>query len=141
MSDLRTFDEIDPGDAGSVGGKALGLGRMARAGLPVPPGFCVTTAAYRRVRGRPLREDESLAGEVAAAYRRLGGGPVAVRSSAFSASSRAFLAVRLLTRAWSIALSRVRTSTPGGTSIGSCANVVDPAARSRIVASRRASFV
>src|SRR5262249_13020364 len=82
MSDLRTFDDIGPGDAGRVGGKALGLGMMARAGLPVPPGFCVTTAAHRRLRGRPLQEDEALAGGGAAAYRRLGGGPVAVRSSA-----------------------------------------------------------
>ena len=32
-----------------VGGKAGNLGEMIRAGLPVPPGFCVTTEAYRRV--------------------------------------------------------------------------------------------
>src|SRR6266702_7923262 len=31
-----------------VGGKGASLARMARAGLPVPPGFHVTTAAYRR---------------------------------------------------------------------------------------------
>lgn len=31
-----------------VGGKGASLARMAAAGLPVPPGFCVTTAAYRR---------------------------------------------------------------------------------------------
>lgn len=30
-----------------VGGKAANLGELARAGLPVPPGFCLTTAAYR----------------------------------------------------------------------------------------------
>lgn len=30
-----------------VGGKALNLGRMAAAGLPVPSGFCLTTSAYR----------------------------------------------------------------------------------------------
>jgi pyruvate,water dikinase len=29
-----------------VGGKAAGLGELMRAGLPVPDGFCVTTAAY-----------------------------------------------------------------------------------------------
>src|SRR5918997_4163641 len=28
------------------GGKAANLGELTRAGLPVPPGFCVTTAAY-----------------------------------------------------------------------------------------------
>ncbi len=31
-----------------VGGKGASLARMAAAGLPVPPGFHVTTAAYRR---------------------------------------------------------------------------------------------
>lgn len=33
--------------AGRVGGKALGLGALVRAGLPVPAGFSVTTDAYR----------------------------------------------------------------------------------------------
>ncbi|GAA3404599.1 PEP/pyruvate-binding domain-containing protein [Pseudarthrobacter polychromogenes] len=31
----------------TVGGKALNLGRLVTAGFPVPPGFCLTTAAYR----------------------------------------------------------------------------------------------
>jgi rifampicin phosphotransferase len=31
-----------------VGGKAANLGELASAGLPVPPGFCLTTEAYRR---------------------------------------------------------------------------------------------
>jgi phosphoenolpyruvate synthase/pyruvate phosphate dikinase len=31
-----------------VGGKGASLARMAAAGLPVPAGFHVTTAAYRR---------------------------------------------------------------------------------------------
>lgn len=30
-----------------VGGKGASLARMAVAGLPVPPGFHITTAAYR----------------------------------------------------------------------------------------------
>ena len=54
----------------------------------MPPGFAVTTAAYREAlagRGRPVTVGDRLAGEIAAAYRRLGGdgeAPVAVRSSA-----------------------------------------------------------
>src|SRR5436305_4397330 len=32
-----------------VGGKGANLGEMAGAGLPVPPGFCITTAAYAQV--------------------------------------------------------------------------------------------
>ncbi len=32
-----------------VGGKAANLGELIRVGFPVPPGFCVTTEAYRQV--------------------------------------------------------------------------------------------
>lgn len=32
-----------------VGGKAANLGELIRAGFPVPPGFCLTTAAYQHV--------------------------------------------------------------------------------------------
>jgi phosphoenolpyruvate synthase/pyruvate phosphate dikinase len=41
---------LDSADAtlALVGGKGASLARMATAGLPVPPGFHVTTAAYRR---------------------------------------------------------------------------------------------
>lgn len=30
------------------GGKAVVLGRLASSGTPIPPGICVTTAAYDR---------------------------------------------------------------------------------------------
>ena len=44
-----------------VGGKAANLGELIRAGLPVPPGFCVTSAAYELVSGgaglRPILSD------------------------------------------------------------------------------------
>ena len=43
------FDRIDATMLATVGGKAANLGEMARAGLPVPPGVCVTTEAYRMV--------------------------------------------------------------------------------------------
>ena len=39
--------EVRESDAGLVGPKAASLARMIRVGLPVPPGFCVTGAAYR----------------------------------------------------------------------------------------------
>ena len=32
-----------------VGGKAANLGELIRAGFPVPPGLCITTAAYQQV--------------------------------------------------------------------------------------------
>src|SRR4051794_36430157 len=82
MTDLRSFDQIGPNDVDAVGGKGLSLGLMAGAGLPVPPGFCVTTAAFRRTRGRPLADHPDLVGPLLDAYRQLGGGAVAVRSSA-----------------------------------------------------------
>jgi phosphoenolpyruvate synthase/pyruvate phosphate dikinase len=44
---IVTLDRVAAGDLPRVGGKGANLGEMARAGLPVPPGFCVTTAAFR----------------------------------------------------------------------------------------------
>src|SRR5262245_23243236 len=41
-----SFAEIAPGDLPKVGGKGANLGALARAGLSVPPGFCVTTRAF-----------------------------------------------------------------------------------------------
>ncbi|PZG49801.1 pyruvate, water dikinase [Spongiactinospora gelatinilytica] len=63
--------EIDSSMIELVGGKAAGLGEMIRAGERVPAGFCLTAGSG------PLPEEELLR-----AYRGLGGGPVAVRSSA-----------------------------------------------------------
>lgn len=47
MSHVISLDDCDPSVAHRVGGKALGLGALRRAGLRVPPGFAVTTDAYR----------------------------------------------------------------------------------------------
>ena len=98
------FEEITAADVVRVGGKGANLGECARAGLPVPPGFCVSTDAYReatsgltgalaadaargdsaaareRVLSIPL--PESVRSAVEEAYLRLGEPPVAVRSSA-----------------------------------------------------------
>ena len=65
------FDRIDAAMLETVGGKAANLGEMARAGLPVPPGVCVTTEAYRMVAGATLDEihdalENVAAGDVAA---------------------------------------------------------------------------
>jgi len=46
-----------PVDLDTLGGKGLSLARTAAAGLPVPPGFTVTTAAYREfAAGKDLRQ-------------------------------------------------------------------------------------
>src|SRR6516225_7624376 len=42
-----SFGEVDRTRLPDVGGKGANLGELTRAGFPVPPGFCVTTAAYR----------------------------------------------------------------------------------------------
>ncbi|WP_434428109.1 phosphoenolpyruvate synthase [Nannocystis pusilla] len=44
---LVPFSATLPDDLARVGGKGQNLGALTRAGFPVPPGFCVTTAAYR----------------------------------------------------------------------------------------------
>src|SRR3954454_990523 len=41
------FSEVGADSVALVGGKGANLGEMTRAGFPVPPGFCITTAAYR----------------------------------------------------------------------------------------------
>ncbi|QOV91654.1 PEP/pyruvate-binding domain-containing protein [Humisphaera borealis] len=65
-------------DIALVGGKAVNLGVLLRAGFPVPGGFAITTAAFA---GRALPQDAIFAA-IVAAYHVMGGGPVAVRSSA-----------------------------------------------------------
>ena len=118
MTLVRFFDE--PSTLDEVGGKAVNLSRLSRAGFPVPPGFAVTTEAFRTaVHEHGLRDlvNEALAGAdpdnpdsvddasvriraafaaapvttlltepvaqaMLDAYRQMGGGAVAVRSSA-----------------------------------------------------------
>ncbi len=88
-------------DLATAGGKGASLARLARAGLPVPRGFHVTTEAYRAFAsafraeidpGDPQRTADlfarheipaPFAAEITHAYRALGDDvPVAVRSSA-----------------------------------------------------------
>src|SRR3954470_9650990 len=46
---ILPFEAIDRTALPVAGGKAANLGELTRAGLPVPAGFCVTTAAYELV--------------------------------------------------------------------------------------------
>jgi phosphohistidine swiveling domain-containing protein len=46
MTYTAWFDEIGKQDIALVGGKGANLGELSRAGLPVPPGYVVTTRAY-----------------------------------------------------------------------------------------------
>jgi phosphohistidine swiveling domain-containing protein len=82
MPDILLFNEITDRDALRVGGKGLSLGKTASAGLPVPAGFVITTDVYRRLIERGIQSDAEFSRALTDAYRNLGAGPVAVRSSA-----------------------------------------------------------
>ncbi len=45
---VLSFADITAVNLPEVGGKGANLGEMTQAGFPVPPGFCVTTAAFRQ---------------------------------------------------------------------------------------------
>ncbi|UNK45433.1 PEP/pyruvate-binding domain-containing protein [Arthrobacter sulfonylureivorans] len=46
MAYVKHFDDVGEGDLAAVGGKGVGLGGLIRAGVPVPAGFVLSTAAY-----------------------------------------------------------------------------------------------
>ena len=70
MTYTKRFDEIGRDDLSLAGGKGANLGELSRAGLPVPPGFVVTTGAYDDfveaggLRDEILRLASRIAGEV-----------------------------------------------------------------------------
>jgi pyruvate,water dikinase len=91
-------------DVACAGGKGASLAAMTAAGLAVPPGFVVPSWTLERsvdagrvrafLRERRRAEAEALVraaepprAAIAEAYARLGGGPVAVRSSACAEDS------------------------------------------------------
>jgi pyruvate,water dikinase len=45
---IRDFADIGLADRAAAGGKGASLGELTRAGIPVPPGFVVTTMAFER---------------------------------------------------------------------------------------------
>lgn len=83
---VRPLEQVGAGDVALVGGKGANLGELVRAGLAVPGGFVVTTAAHAAAAGGEVPDD--VAAEVARAYAALGSPLVAVRSSATAEDSR-----------------------------------------------------
>ncbi|MGS0688455.1 PEP/pyruvate-binding domain-containing protein [Nakamurella sp. GG22] len=91
-----TLAEVGASDIGVAGGKGANLGELLRAGFRVPDGFVITTAAYSAALQAAPRASspkpapgsqapdvsDALRADITAAYRRLGSGAVAVRSSA-----------------------------------------------------------
>lgn len=45
---ILPFSDIRAKDIPLVGGKGANLGEMSHAGFPIPPGFCLTTAAFQQ---------------------------------------------------------------------------------------------
>lgn len=70
----------DAHDATLVGGKAINLAKLLKAGLPVPNGFVVTTKAFKDSTNGKL--SELLGRELRLAIQEFKGARVAVRSSA-----------------------------------------------------------
>ncbi|MEZ4448113.1 MAG: rifamycin-inactivating phosphotransferase [Nannocystaceae bacterium] len=59
--DVLDLEEIDATQVAEVGGKGANLGALARIdGVRVPPGFCVTTAAFRRALAAAPRSTSAL---------------------------------------------------------------------------------
>jgi phosphoenolpyruvate synthase/pyruvate phosphate dikinase len=80
---VRALPDVNFKSLDLAGGKAASLGEMLAAGLPVPPGFVVTTAAFRAGLTETVKQ------QITAAFRALGAGRVAVRSSAVAEDSGA----------------------------------------------------
>jgi len=115
MKRVVWFQEVDKDDVGLAGGKGANLGELTKTGIPVPPGFIVTSHSYFHFlkesglapqiaallssldpndsaklqatseQIKALITSAEMPGDVAAevrrAYREMGEGPVAVRSS------------------------------------------------------------
>ncbi|MBV9898156.1 MAG: phosphoenolpyruvate synthase [Chloroflexi bacterium] len=95
---VRPLSAIRASDLQTVGGKAANLGELVHAEFPVPDGFVLTTEAYLQAahvagvdptdpvgaaeRLRNAVVPEAVARDAKRAYAELGGGRVAVRSSA-----------------------------------------------------------
>ena len=77
----RALEDLRARDADRFGGKSASLGELLHAGIPVPPGFAISTGA-----GEELTD--VLHRDIATRYAELGAvAPVAVRSSALGEDS------------------------------------------------------
>ena len=92
MAHTQNLHHTRASHTATAGGKGAALGELLAAGIPVPPGFVVTTQAFAKcIRALPEPTAESimaaplpadLQAEILAEYKKLGATFVAVRSSA-----------------------------------------------------------
>lgn len=66
---IAWFDEFGKDDVKYVGGKCANLGEMVKIGIPVPPGFAVTTEAYDK-----FLEEKGAGREIEEYLERFSGG-------------------------------------------------------------------
>jgi pyruvate, water dikinase len=66
MTHTRALDELRSADGGAFGGKSSALGELIAAGIPVPPGFALSTSAFRA-----FVEEAGLGETIAAAMARM----------------------------------------------------------------------
>ncbi len=78
---ILPLQEVNYGDIKLVGGKAASLGEMLQTGIQVPPGFVITTDAYKQGNSKELSE------QIFTEFDRLEVERVAVRSSAVAEDS------------------------------------------------------
>jgi phosphoenolpyruvate synthase/pyruvate phosphate dikinase len=75
------LNQVNLTDVPMAGGKGASLGDMSQQGVPVPPGFIVTTNAYRKYEGHV---PDDFAAQLYRYFDELGADRVAVRSSAIA---------------------------------------------------------
>lgn len=85
MNYTKRFGDTSRADTNLVGGKGLSLGLLTQAGLPIPPGFVITTDAYKSAKDGGV--DARLEEEILKAFDDLNAQRVAVRSSAIAEDS------------------------------------------------------
>jgi pyruvate,water dikinase len=89
MDFMRWFTEVGQNETGLVGGKGANLGELTKAGLPVPPGFCVTSAAYQdffRQNGLDQRVAQALVGLDAADLEAVKHASAQIQAAIYAAS-------------------------------------------------------
>ena len=80
----RTLAELRHGDSGAFGGKSSTLGELIAGGIPVPPGFAVSTSAFRA-----FVDEAGLGGMIAAEMSRMSPADVESVGAASHAISQA----------------------------------------------------